>query len=369
MAESPDSLSRKFARTILAETLQVRRGDNVTIEAWSEALPWAVPFVNETRRLGARPVLLYEDEAAYWEALRNGLARATGEVGEHEWGLLENSDAYVFFFGPAAWPRYDEISPSRALAEVTRYNAEWYRRAKKARIRGARIYLGRTSPLSAERWKVDLESWRERLLRASLASPRAMHRLGRRVGDRLREGTHVHLTHPNGTDLEFRLGRFPVQIDDAYVDEDDLRAGNNLATIPGGVVGVAVDHRSASGRAIGDQPVFYNGGRADGLRWSFQAGRLIDRAFSEGGPEFEARFSAAPKNGRDRLSSFSIGLNPDLENLPQLEDQELGTVLLRIGGNTFMGGRNASPFSAWLALRGAEVTIDDRPLLRGGKFV
>jgi leucyl aminopeptidase (aminopeptidase T) len=368
MPDSSGSLERQIARQVLTKTLRVRRGENVTIESWTEALPWAVPFVTEARRLGARPIMLYEDEPAFWEALATGASQATGQVGKHEWNALHETDAYVFFYGPSEWPRFDDLSPRQA-AGVAAYNREWYRRAAKARLRGARMYLGRTSERAAERWKVDLRDWRDALLKASLADPTRMHQVGERIGRRLRAGKQVRITHENGTDLTFRLGGFPVQLDDGLVDENDLRVGNNMANIPGGVVGVAIDHTSAGGSAVGNHRVYPEDGTADGLRWTFEDGRLTERSFTEGASIFESEHSKAPKKGRDLLGYFSIGLNPQLSGCPQMEDQEIGSVLLRIGGNAFVGGKNPSPFAFWLVITGADVSIDDRPIVRNGAIV
>lgn len=368
MADSSDSLNRKVARQVLTKTLRVRRGENVTIESWSEALPWAVPFVNEARRVGARPMMLYEDEEAFWEALRTGSSKATGQVGEHEWSALNKTNAYVFFFGPAEWQRLDTLTPRQTVG-VAAYNREWYRRAAKAGVRGARMYLGRTSEGAAERFHVNLGEWRDALQKASLVTPQRMHRPGARISQRLRGGKRVRVTHENGTDLEFKLGRYPIALDDGLVDDQDLRIGNNMATIPGGVVGVAIDHTSAKGRAIGNHPVYPSSGPASGIRWTFSDGRLKEFSYDQGGKEFEKEYSAAPRMGRDRLSYFSIGLNPKLASCPQMEDQEIGAVLLSIGGNVFRGGRNRSPFGAWMVLTGTDISIDGLPVLRNGQIL
>jgi leucyl aminopeptidase (aminopeptidase T) len=367
-AESP-SLGRDVARIVLEKTLRVRKGDNVTVETWSETLPWAKPFIAEARRKGAHPMLLYEDESTFWESIADGSgARATGRVGSHEWSALSKTSAYVFFFGPSEWTRYDELPDTQADA-ARAYNGAWYRAAARAKIRGARMYIGRTSARAAQRWGVDLDAWREELLRASLVSPEELHREGSRVGERLRRGKTVTVRHPNGTDLTFRLGRYPLQLDDAMVDEADLRAGNNMATIPGGVVGVSIDHTSASGTVVGNRDVYPQGGRVSDPRWTFASGRLTDAAYGAGGHVLEEEYAEAPAKGRDRLSYFSIGLNRELARSPQMEDQERGAVLLRLGGNRFAGGRNASPFSAWLVVKGANVAIDGKPLLEGGQIV
>jgi leucyl aminopeptidase (aminopeptidase T) len=369
MPDSSRELAIKVARNILTKTLRVRRGENVIIETWSESLPWAKPFVVEARRIGANPLLLYEDEESFWEAVNSGNARQTGRVGDHEWAALGKTSAYVFFFGPQEWPRWDDLLPTQKLAGVAAYNPEWYRRAARAKVRGARMYLGRTSQLAADRWKVDLQDWRDELLRASIVPPADLHRTGTRIGERIRKGRHVKVSHPNGSEISFRLGKFPIQLDDALVDASDLKAGNNMATIPGGVVGVAIDHTSAEGELFGNHTTYPNQGPVSGSRWRFADGHLIEQSYTSGGDPIVAAYAKAPRTGRDRLSYFSVGLNPEISKLPQMEDQELGAVMLRIGGNSFQGGKNASPFGAWMVLTGADVTIDGKLLIQDGHLV
>ena len=50
-------------------------------------------------------------------------------------------------------------------------------------------------------------------------------------------------------------------------------------------------------------------------------------------------------------------------------DQEYGAVMLRIGGNAFVGGKNPCPFGSWMVLSGADLSIDGRPVLKGGKIL
>jgi leucyl aminopeptidase (aminopeptidase T) len=368
MPDSSPEQAEKLARNVLKNTLRVRKGENVVIETWSEALPWAKPFVAEARRLGANPLLLYEDEESFWNALGSGQSRQTGRVGSHEWAALDKTAAYVFFFGPSEWPRVDEL-PSKNRAGLAAYNPDWYRRAAKAKIRGARMYLGRTSQLAADRWKLDLDAWREELVRSSLVPPADLYRTGSKIGQRLRMGKRVRVRHSNGTELSFRLGRFPMQLDDALVDAADVKAGNNMAAIPGGVVGVAIDHTSAVGTILGNHTTYPDSGPVTGTRWDFSDGHLTEQSYESGGAPIEAAYRKAPRAGRDRLSYFSVGLNSEITNLPQMEDQELGAVLFQLGGNSFRGGKNASPFGAWTVLKGADVTVDDRPLLEGGRIV
>lgn len=368
MTGNPKRLAEQAARTVLRKTLRVRPGDNVIVETWSGTLPWATTYIAELRRLGAHPMLLVEDEETFWRSLEDGQGKQTGRVGDHEWAALAKADAYVFFSGPGQWPRFDRLSPKK-MAGVAAYNGDWYQRAAKARLRGARIYLGRTSELAAKRWQLDLDRWRDELLRATLVPPESMHRLGMRIGARLRRGKVVTVRHPNGTDLRFRLGGYPVQLDDALVDDGDLKVGNNMASIPGGVVGVAIDHLSAHGEVRSNHRTYPDSGPVDGTRWRFDGGHLVEQSYASGGRPILQDYAASPKKGRDRLGYFSIGLNPKLTKSPQMEDQELGAVLLSLGGNMFRGGKNSSPFVVWTVVKGADVEVDGRPLLKAGRIV
>jgi leucyl aminopeptidase (aminopeptidase T) len=365
---SSSQQAAQLAKNVLRNTLRLRSGENLIIESWSEALPWAKPFVAEARRIGAHPLLLYEDEEEFWDALKTGRSRQTGRVGSHEWAALEDASAYVFFFGPAEWPRLTDL-PAKSRVGVAAYNAEWYRRASKAKIRGARMYLGRTSQLAADRWKLDLDTWREEMVRASLVPPADLHRLGSRIGERIRKGKLAQITHPNGTELQFRLGRFPIQLDDSLVDAADIKAGNTMATIPGGVVGAAVDHTSAEGEIVGNHTTYPESGPVTGVRWKFVDGHLAAQSYESGGEPLEAAYAKAPRSGRDRLGYFSVGLNPEITNLPQMEDQEIGALMFSLGGNSFRGGKNKSPFNAWMVVKDADLSIDGKPVLQSGRVV
>lgn len=366
MYESSSDLGERMARTILHDSLRVRPGENVTIESWSESLPWTKPFVAEARRIGARPMVLYEDEELFWKGLSSGQIGSLGTVGDHEWAALAKTDAYVFFFGPSEWPRFDEV-PQRIFRRATGYNQEWYRRAARAKLRGVRMYLGRTSQKGADRFGVDLGTWRDELVKASLVPPGTMSRAGKKVANQLRHGKRVEVTHPNGTHLELRLKRYPVQVDDGIVDADDIKAGQNLLWMPSGVVGVALDESFGEGTVLANRSSYLEGGVVEGGRWTVRDGRLASYSYDRGAERFEKPYGEAPK-GRDRPAYVSVGLNPEISMSPQMEDQELGAISIRIGGNRGVGGSNACPFMSWLALRGANLSVDGRPVVREGKL-
>jgi leucyl aminopeptidase (aminopeptidase T) len=366
---TPPPGPEQLARTILGPALSVRRGENVLIESWGHTMPFASACVVEARRRGARPMLLYEDETAFWRSLEVAPPSQIGHVGTHEWAALAQADAYVFFPGPGDRPRFQRL-PEREIQQLTQYNTEWYRRARAAKLRGVRSVLGYASDLDAARWGVDGPEWRAQLVRGSVeADLVAIKQEGARAAARLITGKELRVTASNGTDLTMRLrGRTPTT-DDGVVDPADVRAGRNLTNHPPGSVVVAIDERSARGVVIADRPSFLRTGRVDGGQWEFERGRLVSFSYTDGQSVFESAASEAPP-GWDHASLFSLGLNPALAaGVPQVEDQEEGAITIAVGGNAFYGGSNHNPFLSWVVVGEATVAVDGKPLVDRGKIL
>ena len=90
---SDEGLYDKVARKVILETLHLKKGETLTIESWNNGLPFARQLVIETKRIGAIPVLVFEDESAYIEGVRVTPKDVLGNMGKHEYGLLAGSDA------------------------------------------------------------------------------------------------------------------------------------------------------------------------------------------------------------------------------------------------------------------------------------
>ena len=367
---SDGSSAAALATSLVKGALHVKSGENVVIETWNHTLEYARACVVEARKAGARPLLVLEDEPAYWRSVEEAPAvKAWAKPGEHEWAALAQTDAYVFFPGPADRPRLRALPPKRS-EELVAYNGEWYRRAEKAKIRGVRSVLGYASDAQAERWGVSGMAWREQLVRASTeVDLEAIHADAKRAAQKLKTGRELRITAPNGTDVSVKLRHRPPYVDDGTVTTEDIAAGANMTVAPPGTVLVAVDEKSAEGLAIANRPSYLRAGRVEGGQWEAKGGKVSNIWYTEGQAEFDAAFQAAPK-GKDQLSIFSIGLNPALGGgVPQVEDQEAGAVTLGIGGNAGYGGANKCPFLSWIVIGEATVAVDGKPLSDRGKLL
>lgn len=368
----PEATRRALARNILRNTLRVRRGESLLIETWSETLPWAASAVLEARILGARPMLVVEDEETYWKSVDEAPVANVAQVGSHDWAALTASDAYLYFYGPMDVLREEKLPPA-VTGRVEATDHEWFRLVEKSGVRAARWDLGRTDERWARRFGVDLEKWRRELIEAATVDPRTLRKEGVRVAEAYRRGREVRITHPNGTDLTLRLAKRPPRVDDGVVDEDDVRSGNVFAVVPSGVTTIAVDETYAEGTFVANvMGVMFMRGVETPLgngRWRFERGHLTEYAFASGGDDFRRAFETLGA-GKDRPGILSVGLNPRISTIPLLFDQERGVVTVAIGRNSPLGGATETPrFTTFRSIRGATLEIDGKPVVDRGEIV
>jgi len=154
----PDTAAR-LARTILSRNLRVKKGESVVIESWTHCLPYTRAFVDEARRLGAQPTVLYEDEAAWWNAVAAKRTGPFSHLSSAEKAAVGHADAYLYFWGPADMRKAIELGPIGS--KFIGFNEEWYAAARKGGLRGYRMSLGLASDPTAERFGLAGPAWPE----------------------------------------------------------------------------------------------------------------------------------------------------------------------------------------------------------------
>jgi len=367
----PGAPAREMARVVLRKCLRVRPGEHVTVESWSETLEYANAFVLEAHRLRARPLLIYQDEPTYWAAVAENRPSDLARVGDHLRAAIARSDALVTFFGPSDRERAHAL-PWSTRYKLGEYPDVLYGAAAKAGTRAVQLALGRASPASARMYGVDLATWKEELVAGTSVDPSVLHRRAGRLADRLRQGSTVEISHPNGTRLRLGLRHRRPQVSDGLVPPARPKGDWSLVQLPAGVVSVALDERVAEGTFCSNVPnsvgVFDTVGEVEGGRWTFANGRL-DRFTYDRGQELFSQSYERGGPGKDRVGILSIGLNDRVAMAPLLMDQGAGTLTLQLGRNDTAGGTNRVYWWAWLILRGADLTVDGKPLVTAGRLV
>lgn len=358
------------ARTLVGPALGLRSGEHLVVVSWNHTLAWATAVVQEARRVGAVPLLLLEDETAFWGSVEGTRStRGWPLVPAPVRAALHRADALVYFPGPADRPRLRALPPP-LLGPLLGRDELWFRLARAAGVRSIRCLLGYASDAQAEHWHVPGATWRSQLIRAlTTADYPEIGRSAARAARTLERGRRLRLTSANGTDLRVGLRGRTAWIDDGRIDAEDRRRGRLFATAPAGTLVVAVAEGTMEGTAVANRPSFLGSGRTVGGQWEIERGRLRNYWYTDEGEAFESEFAAAPR-GREVVGLFALGLNPALApGVPQAEDAEAGTVTIAVGGNSLYGGRNRCPFLAWITIGDATVSVDDTPLCDRGTIL
>lgn len=362
---APNSSSRRqkaYAKAVLTRNLQVRPGENVVIEGWSHVLPWATALAREARRIGAFPLVLYENEESFWDSVAAHEDEVLGANPDHEWGMLGKTDVYIHMWNAPDRLRLESLGPKRN-EKLFKWNPAWYKTAKKAGLRGSRLEIGRPYPNLAKVYGVNQAAWMDQIVAATMVDPDELAAAAAPLARALRRGRRIRIFDDHGTDLTLGLAHRPARIDAGRVSQEDRKSPFGLLNLlPAGSVRVALDESVADGTIRANRPSYNDVGMSTGGVFEFRKGRLVRHHYDTGAKFFDTFYSKGGK-GRDRPGYLGIGLNPKLHNTPQLEDREIGAITVSVGGNGFLpGGKNQANFGGIIVNVGAKVEIDGRPL-------
>ncbi len=353
-----------FAKNVIRKTLQIKPKEGVIVESWNHGLGMAKELIYQLRAVGAKPMFLFEDEETHWRSVETLPPPKLGQVSKSEWSALAGADAYIFLPGPADIVRYR--ANMGKMGAATAYNADWYKRAERAGLRGARVALGYVSPERAQAYGLEYEPWRTMVIEAGSVDFGAISRRGHRLASFLSRDADAEVTDPNGTHLTFRLKGRDAVCDDGVVDAADLKVGEFMTGVPPGSSYVAPGEASANGTVVADLPTPFLGTMALGVRFEFHDGRASWTAGS-GAEAIRASYDKAT-GAKDRIAALSIGLNPAAKYGFLQDDLVAGGVEIDIGDNTEWGGKNRSNFSFAARLSHATVKIGRKTVVDQGRL-
>ena len=303
---SLDQLYTKVARKVLTETLQVKKGDSVTVETWDNGLPFARRALAEARAMGCTGIMIYEDEQAYVEGVRRAPKDTVGVMGKNEYALLSGSDSYIFIPGQALGAYSKTLKPDER-DRSTQYNDSWYEAAQKAGLKGARLSFGFVGKDLARVLGKKVEEVVRAQLRAALVDFGRISQSAGKVAPLFSDGAGAEVGTA-GSSLTFSL-KGELTVEDGRVDEEDKKTGNNMTYMPPGFVAKEVDPESANGSVLlTDTLTDY--GVVRRAKVGFKDGRVVSWE-SASKAIMKKIFASVPPEERS-LKLLVLGLNPEL---------------------------------------------------------
>lgn len=346
-------LYSRVASKLLSESLNLKKGESITIETWNNGLPFAQQVVMEARKMGAIPLVAYEDEEAFVQGAKTMDKEVLGKMGKHELGMLSGSDAYVFIPGHPLSAYYGGLSAQEKSATIG-YNSEWYDAAEKARLRGVRMSFGYATKEMAKILGNPVEKIVAHQLNAFLQTDlNSLVNRGRQLARLMQEGVTCTVSSSDGSKLEFQLRGSP-DIEDGVIDESDLSQGTNMHYLPPGFVSQRVDPSLATGKVKVFATTRF--GIVKDAMLEFDSGKLVKWESKTSKKELSKTVESIEEESR-KLGTMLIGMNPALK--------------LGYGVDRFVSGSISLNVTSKLGatVQKGSLSIDDREIVKSGKLV
>jgi aminopeptidase len=180
-------------------------------------------------------------------------------------------------------------------------------------------------------------------------------------------GSELKVTHPNGTNITFKIKGRKVSASDGVISDADIKAkGANIRVwLPAGEVLVTPVPGTANGKIVDDRMTF-DGKEVTGVTVDVKAGKITAINAKTGWDVVQGRYDAAGP-GKTEVNVIDFGINPAVKQSGKFESWVgAGMVTITAGGNTWAGGTNKEPFTLELKLTGTTVTLDGKPIVEAG---
>jgi hypothetical protein len=199
--------------------------------------------------------------------------------------------------------------------------------------------------------------------------------LQRRFAAALQSG-EVHVTTPEGTDLRFRTGDRPVNLQDGDASAARARAARVLndreIEIPCGAIRVAPLEETVEG-TIAFPPGQWADRDVEGLVLRLSKGRITGVRARSGQDAVEAELQEGGEAARS-FRELALGFNPELAvpaDNPWIPyyGYGAGVVRLSLGDNSELGGKVTGGYVRWNLFTNATLTVGDQVWVRDGKLI
>lgn len=179
----------------------------------------------------------------------------------------------------------------------------------------------------------------------------------------------VHITSPEGTDIQAEIGGRPVQVNPGLVTKP-----GDEAYLPAGVVGQAPIEESWNGTIVFEAFAYPVGILRSPITLKIRDGRITEITGGEQAQQFKAWFESRNDPNIYIVCHYGFGINPNLKKLSELKflnERMMGIFDIGFGTNDlpcFMGKVRANGHTDGLMAKAA-VSFDSEYVMKDGKFV
>jgi aminopeptidase len=351
------------AHQVVVRSAQVQEGDRVVVAGTPDDIELLENIATHVRRLGAHPLVVvwsdrltrrtYDDVPEQFDSQRDVWA----------WAMADMTDVVINIVPGSAEDLLAEL-PTHRVAARRNANSGLYEHMNASGMRSVEIGNGLyPSESRAQRFGMSQQELARLFWEGVQADPTRLMNSANAIAGVFRGGSVVHVTHPNGTDISFRIDGQTPGINNGVIPP--AGPGTSRGTwLPAGEVYTVVVPGSANGRLVIDRTLF-QGVEIRDLTVTVENGRLTDMTSPSDLSSFRAAYDAAPPE-RELLSVFDVGINPGVASQRVVSWVPAGMATFGFGTNLFAGGDITTDWLLPLHQPGTTVRVDDTIIIENG---
>ena len=359
-----DERITKLAENILKNSVELKKGEKIYIEAFSESTKDLFnEFIRIAAKMGAVPFYFYNDNSFVKNLVENSNPNQIEQYAKWHAGLMDEMDCYVAVRGYDDLFALSDIAPAKMKA----YNQIYYnmvhfdRRIAKTRWCVMRYPNDTMAAVS----KMSRKALEDFFFEACLVDYKKMGKAMKPLKDLMDKTDKVRIKGPN-TDLEFSIKGLKAIVCDGKMN------------IPDGEVYTAPVKNSINGHIQFNTDTVYGGTFYSNVYLEFKDGKIIKAESRANNDKLQKQINV--DEGARYMGEFAIGVNPYIrkEMLDILFDEKIACSLHMAIGNsysdeTFNGNRSSVHWDLVLiqdkAHGGGEIWFDDKLVRKDGLFV
>lgn len=361
----------QLARRLVNQSAAVKEGDIVLVTGRSRDCALLESIAVNVRRVGAFPLVLYSSDRLSQRLFFDVPAKYDEQTDAMALKLADITDVVISLGNSTSENLYEGADPRR-MAERAKADEPIGQAFLKNNVRtvevGNNMY---PTPWRAQRYGMSEDELAKTFWNGVNLDYSELQTRGEQVRSVIAGGNEVHITHPNGTDLTFRVQDRPVLVSDGIISAADRKAGGPslAAYLPAGEVYTTPVPGSAQGKLVHTRS-FHQGKAIDNLTLTIADGKVTSMTGSGPGyADFKAEYDAVDDARKDLVGFLDLGINPNVK-LPAKSQvgnwMPAGAVTVGTGGNSWAGGENSMPYGIVVFLPGATVTLDGKPVVEKG---
>jgi len=355
----------RIAKRIVSECLGIKDGDMVLLQSGEHNLRLAEAIAIECYKIGAPPLLTISSDGFAKQVYDEVDTRHLEKVHRHMLSALNNVDVNIRL-EPFDDPLLLKDVPEEKIGARMRGSKPLYDKILRRKIRW--LYLGYPTEKMANAYGVDFRNLMEMYLHMLDIDYKRLSERAHRLKDKLNGADEVKII-TDGNELVFSVKDRRINIDDGFIDAEDIRSGDLGLNMPSGEVFIAPVENSANGTILFNCPAFRYGKRITNLRLAFKNGRVIDISADDGAETFRKMLQHA-SGASDGIAEFGIGLNPYAVPIGYtLTDEKVDrSIHIAVGENRGYGGRSKSSIHWDIVTLKPTIYVDGRLLMKQGEL-